>query len=184
MPPPRPSNKSFSGSFKNKRFGGSTSKKSDFSTSSNTSSNSTGFRRRGALDPQTGNSDILSSNSDARKPRRKRRPKKKKQQVVLLTLFSFTLHWNMFNIFWTSSFLLTTLFSPASFSFTNFLFLHVFSLRHESAPMGKWCCWKLVRDIISLIPSYILFLLSEAIVIQIVVVVVSSAYEKSKKSFS
>lgn len=88
MPPPRPSNKSFSGSYKNKRFGGSTSKKSaswksDFSTSSNTS-NSTGFRRRGALDPQTGNSDNLSSNSDARKPRRKRRPKKKKQQVLLL----------------------------------------------------------------------------------------------------
>lgn len=86
MPPPRPSNKSFSGSFKDKRFGGSTSKKSaswksDFSTSSNTS-NSTGFRRRGeALDPQTGNSDNVSSYSDARKPRRKRRPKKKKQQA-------------------------------------------------------------------------------------------------------
>lgn len=86
MPPPRPSNKSFSGSLKDKRFGGSTSKKSaswksDFSTSSNTSNNSTGFRRRGALDPQTGNSDNLSSISDARKPRRKRRPKKKKQQA-------------------------------------------------------------------------------------------------------
>lgn len=87
MPPPRPSKKSFSGSSNDRRFGGSSSRKSkptlrkpEMSTSSNTS-NSIGHRKRGLSDPQTGNSDNISCNSDARKPRRKRRPKKKKQQV-------------------------------------------------------------------------------------------------------
>ncbi|XP_027165235.1 rRNA-processing protein EFG1 [Coffea eugenioides] len=87
MPPPRPSKKSFSGSSNDRRFGGSSSRKSkptlrkpEMSTSSNTS-NSIGYRKRGLSDPQTGNSDNISCNSDARKPRRKRRPKKKKQQV-------------------------------------------------------------------------------------------------------
>ncbi|KAL3506029.1 hypothetical protein ACH5RR_031411 [Cinchona calisaya] len=85
MPPPRPSKKYFSGSSSNKRFGGSSNKKPvsrkpEMSTSSNTS-NSIGFRKQGSLDPQTGNSDNVSSYSDARKPRRKRRPKKKKQQA-------------------------------------------------------------------------------------------------------
>ncbi|KAL2469786.1 Protein of unknown function (DUF2361) [Abeliophyllum distichum] len=47
---------------------------------SNTSNNlgRSSFRKRGPVDSNTGNSDNLSSNSDARKPRRKRRPKKKK----------------------------------------------------------------------------------------------------------
>ncbi|CAI9118317.1 OLC1v1019874C1 [Oldenlandia corymbosa var. corymbosa] len=85
MPPPRPSKKSFHGSSNDKRVGKSWSKKPAFhkpemSTSSNTS-NSIGFRNRRSSDPVTGNSDNVSSNSDARKPRRKRRPKKKNKQA-------------------------------------------------------------------------------------------------------
>ncbi|KAL2463694.1 hypothetical protein Fot_53350 [Forsythia ovata] len=89
MPPPGSSGKPSSGSLKNKsRFGGSSFKNShnraEISTSSNTSDNlgRSSFRKRGPVDSNMGNSDNLSSNSDARKPRRKRRPKKKKQQAM------------------------------------------------------------------------------------------------------
>ncbi|XP_030543484.1 rRNA-processing protein EFG1 isoform X1 [Rhodamnia argentea] len=88
MPPPRPSNKSFSASVHGKSRFGSTSntnlsvQRAEVSTSSNTSnSRSRSFHARGSSNSRTGLSSNLSSNSDARKPRRKRRPKKKKQQA-------------------------------------------------------------------------------------------------------
>lgn len=88
MPPPRPSNKSFSASVHGKsRFGSSSNtnqsvQRAEVSTSSNTSnSRSRSFHARGSSNSRTGLSSNLSSNSDARKPRRKRRPKKKKQQA-------------------------------------------------------------------------------------------------------
>lgn len=92
MPPPRPSNKSFSASVHGKSRFGSTSRtnqsvrRAEVSTSSNTSSNtsnstSRSFHARGSSNSRTGLSSNLSSNSDAHKPRRKRRPKKKKQQA-------------------------------------------------------------------------------------------------------
>ncbi|XP_030456715.1 rRNA-processing protein EFG1-like isoform X1 [Syzygium oleosum] len=88
MPPPRPSNKSFSASVRGKsRFGSTSStnqsvQRAELSTSSNTSnSRSRSFHARGSSHSRTGLSSNLSSNSDAHKPRRKRRPKKKKQQA-------------------------------------------------------------------------------------------------------
>ncbi|KAF8016410.1 hypothetical protein BT93_H1808 [Corymbia citriodora subsp. variegata] len=88
MPPPRPSNKSFSASVHGKsRFGSTSStnqsvRRAEVSTSSNTSnSTSRSFHARGSSNSRTGLSSNLSSNSDAHKPRRKRRPKKRKQQA-------------------------------------------------------------------------------------------------------
>ncbi|XP_031398951.1 rRNA-processing protein EFG1 [Punica granatum] len=90
MPPPRPSNKSVSNSFRGKsRFGPSSSRNSssnqaDVSTSASNTSNSRGisFNARESSNSRIGgHASNLSSNSDAHKPRRKRRPKKKKQQA-------------------------------------------------------------------------------------------------------
>lgn len=89
MPPPRPSNKSYSGPAHPKsRFAASSSKRPPLhrgamSTSSNTSTSTSepSFRNGVSSDSRAGQCSNLSSNSDAHKPRRKRRPKKKKQLV-------------------------------------------------------------------------------------------------------
>ncbi|XP_020208910.1 uncharacterized protein LOC109793848, partial [Cajanus cajan] len=81
MPPPRLSNMKLS------RFGSSSGQnssmqRSEVSTLSNTSNSKSNsdFKVRGPSRSGTGHGSILSSNSDAHKPRRKRRPKKKKKQ--------------------------------------------------------------------------------------------------------
>ncbi|KAK9287973.1 hypothetical protein L1049_016418 [Liquidambar formosana] len=89
MRPPRPSTNSFSSTIHaHSRFGCSSSntlslQRAEISTSSNTSNSrsESSFENRGSSNSRTGHSSILSSNSDAHKPRRKRRPKKKKQQA-------------------------------------------------------------------------------------------------------